>query len=67
MFKNIVGGCSAVYEKELVKARKIALNELEESAIIRGGNSFVGIELDHEMAGSKGSMLMVTSETLVII
>jgi len=67
MFRNIVGGRSAAYEKELEKARKIALNELEESTIKRGGNSFVGIELDYEMAGSKGSMLMVTSGTLVII
>ena len=67
-FRDIVGGRSKGYEKELANARNIALKELEENAIKIGANSVVGIDLDYETVGSKGSMLMVTiSGTAVVI
>ena len=59
--RDIVGGRSSAYEAELGKARKMALNELEERARERGANAVVGIDLDYETVGSCGSMLMVSA------
>ena len=57
--RDIVGGRSAAYEKELKRAREIALGEMEEAARQQGGNAVVGIDLDYEVVG-QGSMLMVS-------
>ena len=59
--RDIVGGRSAAYEKELQKARQIALEEMEYSAQDLGGNAVVGVDLDYEVVGQGGSMLMVTA------
>lgn len=59
--RDIVGGRSAAYEKELRKARQIALREMEKEASGFGANAVVGIDLDYESIGSGGSMLMVTA------
>ena len=56
--RDIVGGRSAAYEKELSKAREIALKELSENAAELGADAVVGIDLDYETVG--GAMLMVT-------
>ncbi|MXY26158.1 MAG: heavy metal-binding domain-containing protein [Acidobacteria bacterium] len=58
--RDIVGGRSAAYEQELQKAREIALKELREAAERQGGNAVVGIDLDYEVVGQGGSMLMVS-------
>ncbi len=58
--RDIVGGRSAAYEQELQKAREIALKELGEAAERQGGNAVVGIDLDYEVVGQGGSMLMVS-------
>ena len=61
--RDIVGGRSGAYEKELRKAREIALTEMEEQARKMGANAVVGIDLDYENVtlGSSGGMLMVTA------
>ena len=59
--RDIVGGRSAAYEKELQKAREIALEEMADAARRRGGDAVVGIDLDYEVVGKGGSMLMVTA------
>ena len=58
--RDIVGGRSSAYEKELEKARQIALEELAQSARQAGGNAVVGIDIDYEVVGN-GSMLMVSA------
>ena len=58
--RDIVGGRSAAYEQELQKARDLALRELEEAARRQGAHAVVGIDLDYEVVGQGGSMLMVT-------
>lgn len=58
--RDIVGGRSGAYEKELRKARVIAFAELEQEAKKLGANAIVGIDIDYETVGSNGSMLMVT-------
>jgi uncharacterized protein YbjQ (UPF0145 family) len=56
---DIVGGRSAAYEKELHKAKEIALQEMAEQARSLGGNAVIGIDLDYETIGD--SMLMVSA------
>ncbi|HIE4797674.1 TPA: heavy metal-binding domain-containing protein [Serratia marcescens] len=58
--RDIVGGRSGAYEKELRKARLIAFEELEDQAKELGANAVVGIDIDYETVGKDGSMLMVT-------
>jgi len=60
--RDIVGGRSAVYEKELRSAKDIALREMTENAAVFGANAVVGIDLDYETIGGDGSnMLMVSA------
>ncbi len=59
--RDIVGGRSGAYEKELQRAREMALDEMSESARSQGANAVVGIDLDYEVVGKGGSMLMVTA------
>ena len=59
--RDIVGGRSAAYEAELRNAREIALAEMAEAAEQKGGNAVVGVDLDYEVVGQGGSMLMVTA------
>ncbi len=59
--RDIVGGRSAAYEAELRNARELALAEMAEAAGQKGGNAVVGVDLDYEVVGQGGSMLMVTA------
>jgi uncharacterized protein YbjQ (UPF0145 family) len=61
--RDIVGGRSAAYEKELRKAKEIAIKEMTESAMALGANAIVGVDLDYEtIGGGQGSnMLMVSA------
>jgi uncharacterized protein YbjQ (UPF0145 family) len=66
--RDLVGGRSRAYEKELRKARRLALDELAEMAAELGANAVVGGDIDYEVLGEKNSMLMVTaSGTAVVI
>lgn len=58
--RDIVGGRSSAYERELRKAKDIALEEMKEQAINIGGNAVIATDLDYETLG-QGSMLMVTA------
>lgn len=58
--RDIVGGRSGAYEKELQRAREIAFQEIQEEALKIGANAIVGIDLDYEVMGDTGSMLMVS-------
>lgn len=59
--RDIVGGRSGAYEKELVKAREIALAEMQQRASELGANAIVGVDIDYETVGSQGGMLMVSA------
>ena len=66
--RDLVGGRSGTYEKELQRAREIALKELEERAAALGANAVVGVDLDYEVMGRENGMLMVSaSGTAVVI
>lgn len=66
--RDIVGGRSSAYEKELRRAREIALEELQESAAQLGANAVVGVDFDYEVLGQANGMLMVSvSGTAVLL
>ena len=66
--RDIVGGRSAAYEKELRRAREIAMEEMRSAAAELGANAVVGVDLDYETVGQSGGMLMVTiSGTAVVV
>lgn len=58
--RDIVGGRSGAYEKSLREAREIAFKELEEEAMRIGANAVIGVDIDYEVIGEKGSMMMVS-------
>jgi uncharacterized protein YbjQ (UPF0145 family) len=59
--RDIVGGRSAAYEKELRTAKELAVQEMAEQARALGANAVIGIDLDYETVGQGGSMLMVSA------
>ncbi|HWK40623.1 MAG TPA: heavy metal-binding domain-containing protein [Croceibacterium sp.] len=65
---DIVGGRSGKYEEVLARARKEALEEMTEEARRLGGNAVIGVDIDYEVLGQNGSMLMVSvSGTAVVV
>ena len=59
--RNFIGGRSGSYEDELVRARSQALDEMASRALKLGADAVVGIDIDYEVLGEKGGMLMVTA------
>ncbi len=64
---DIVGGRSGAYEEELGKARETALQEMQDRATALGANAVVGVDLDFEVLGSGGSMLMVAASGTAVV
>ena len=64
--RDIVGGRSGSYERILADARKQAIEELQAEAAALGGNAVVGVDLDYEVIGDRGSMLMVSASGTVV-
>lgn len=60
-FRNFFGGRSASYEGELVEARSSALQEMANRAAQMGADAVVGVDIDYEVLGQAGNMLMVTA------
>ena len=58
--RDVVGGRSATYERELTNARDIAIKEIEERAKGFGADAVVGVDLDYEVLGQSNGMLMVS-------
>jgi len=59
---DIIGGRSGAYEKELRKAKEIALKEMELEAQQKGANAVIAVDLDYETISSgSGNMLMVSA------
>ncbi|MGD8112729.1 heavy metal-binding domain-containing protein [Vibrio sp. TRT 21S02] len=58
--RDVVGGRSGAYEREMGKARQIAFDEMEARAKELGADGIVGIDIDYEVVGQGGSMMMVS-------
>ena len=65
--RDIVGGRSASYERELGKAREIALEDLEDWAEELGANAVVGVAIDYESFGQTNGMMMVSATGTAVI
>ena len=65
--RDFVGGRSNSYEQELIIARDNALREMQSRALEKGANAIVGIDIDYEVLGSSGGMLMVSSSGTAVI
>ena len=65
--RNFFGGRSGSYEGELIEARAAALSEMEKRAAALGANAVVGVDIDYEVLGQGGNMLMVTASGTAVI
>jgi uncharacterized protein YbjQ (UPF0145 family) len=65
--RDLVGGRSATYERELQRARDMALQEMQERAAELGANAVVGIDLDYEVLGQGNGMLMVSASGTAVV
>ena len=65
--RDIVGGRSGGYENALREARQIAIDEMQEEAKRLGANAVIGVDLDYETVGEKGSMLMVSASGTAVV
>lgn len=64
---NFFGGRSGAYEGELIEAREAAIKEMENRAAKLGANAVVGVDIDYEVLGQAGDMLMVTASGTAVI
>ncbi len=65
---DIFGGRSGKYEEVLATAREQALAEMQDKARALGANAVIGVDIDYEVLGKTGSMLMVScSGTAVVV
>lgn len=65
--RDLVGGRSATYEREMQKARAMALEEMEFHASEAGANAVVGVDLDYEVLGQNNGMLMVSASGTAVV
>ncbi|MCR3921551.1 MAG: putative heavy metal-binding protein [Firmicutes bacterium] len=65
--RNFFGGRSGAYEGELIEAREMAIEEMVKRATVVGANAVVGIDIDYEVLGQGGNMLMVTASGTAVI
>ena len=67
--RDVVGGRSAAYEKELRQAKNIAVQEMVEEAKSLGGNAVISVDLDYEtiQVGQAGGMLMVSANGTAVV
>ncbi len=57
---DIIGGRSGTYEKEMRRARDIAFEEMESEARQLGAHGIIGIDIDYEVIGKEGGMMLVS-------
>jgi len=59
--RDLVGGRSQTYERELGNARDAAMSALTAQAQALGADAIIGIDVDYEVLGSNNGMLMVSA------
>lgn len=64
---NFFGGRSGSYEGELIEARENAVAEMVGRAEQWGANAVVGVDIDYEVLGQGGNMLMVTASGTAVV
>ena len=64
--RDMIGGRSGTYERELGTARDVAMAAMTEQARALGADAILGIDLDYEVLGSNNGMLMVCASGTAI-
>ncbi len=60
--RDLIGGRSGSYEKELRNAKALAMEDMVAEAMELGADAVVGVDLDYEaIGGNDKSMLMVSA------
>lgn len=65
--RDVVGGRSGSYEASLREARRIALDEMAAEARKAGADAVIGVDLDYEVIGERGSMMMVSASGTAVL
>ena len=66
-FSDFFGGRSKTYEQELIQSRHNALEEMKTFAKRQGANAVVGVDIDYEVLGQNGGMLMITASGTAVV
>ncbi len=64
--RDIVGGRSAAYEKELARARTMAMDDLANQAENLNADAVVGVDIDYETVGKSMLMVSVTGTAVTL-
>ncbi|MDR2966588.1 MAG: heavy metal-binding domain-containing protein [Methanobacteriaceae archaeon] len=60
--RDVVGGRTSAYEKELQKAREIALDSMEDKAKDLNANAIIGLKISYNnLGGTMGNTILVTA------
>lgn len=65
--RNVLGGRARGYEKDLIKAREEALEEMKERASNLGANAIIGTSFEYQVLGDENNMLMVTCQGTAVL
>lgn len=66
--RNIIGGRSSGYEREMQEAQAEVLRELEQRAAEMGANAVIGLKFDYTSFGANNGMIaLVVNGTAVIV
>ena len=65
--RDFFGGRSKAYENTIRDAREIALKEMQEEAEKLGAHAILGVDIDYEVLGKSGSMLMSSATGTAVI
>ncbi len=59
--RDVVGGRTSAYEKELKKAREFALASMKKNAEDKGANAVLGVRVSyHNLGGTMGNTILVS-------
>lgn len=66
-WRDVFGGQSKSYKKQLEQINERVVDELREEASARGGNALVGLQIDHDqISGQNKEMFMVTASATAV-
>lgn len=60
--RDVVGGRTSAYEKELEKAREVVLDSMQEKAKDMDANAIIGLKIScNNLGGTMGNTILVTA------
>jgi uncharacterized protein YbjQ (UPF0145 family) len=60
--RDVVGGRTSAYERELARARELAMSSMADAAERLGADAIIGVRLDyHNLGGTMGNTILVSA------